>query len=210
MLDLDGVLADSEALIRYAFERSFHETVGRGAPPTERFLMHMGEHFPDIMAALDLPPTLWHRFRTISTEERGRVRTFAGAIPFLLELRAMNLRVGILTGKDRERTMEVLRHLDLLTLVDAVVAGDDTARAKPDPAAMRRVLELLEVPPARALMIGDSVTDVLCARRAGVRSVGVTWGICPERMRDVCQPDHLVDTWPALLDIVCGWSGALR
>src|SRR5688572_9309856 len=98
--------------------------------------------------------------------------------------------------------MDVLQHLELLTFVDVVIAGDDTARAKPDPSALRRVLELLDVQPARALMIGDSISDVRCAQAAGVRAIGVTWGIRPERLREACLPHDIAHTWPELLDIV--------
>jgi phosphoglycolate phosphatase-like HAD superfamily hydrolase len=46
--------------------------------------------------------------------------------------------------------------------------------------------------------VGDSVNDILCAQAAGVRSVAVTWGTKPERVRTLCTPDHIVDDWGSL------------
>jgi AHBA synthesis associated protein len=206
IFDLDGVLVDSEELIRFAFERSFAEIIGDDEPPTELFLEHMGEYFPVIMDALGRPHTLWEPFKRISTTHRDLLRPFPGARPFLTELRSQGLRIGVLTGKDRTRTLDVLEHLHLRALVDVVVAGDDTDRAKPDPSAMRLALQQFDVPASRAIMVGDSVSDIECARAAGVKAIAVGWGIRPERLLQTCLPDEIARSWQELRSMVQRWS----
>jgi phosphoglycolate phosphatase len=41
-------------------------------------------------------------------------------------------------------------------------------------------------------MVGDSAVDVLTARNAGVRAIGVTYGFAPEGLTDA-PPDALLD-----------------
>ena len=47
-------------------------------------------------------------------------------------------------------------------------------------------------------MVGDAVSDIQCAERAGVVSVAVTWGIKPERVQTLCKPGFIVHDWDSL------------
>ena len=47
---------------------------------------------------------------------------------------------------------------------------------KPDPVHLEAVLKALKVRPEEAIVIGDSVRDMECARRLKVLAVGVTTG----------------------------------
>ncbi len=75
------------------------------------------------------------------------------------------------------------------------MASDQLRRPKPDPEGIWRALELLDCAPDEAAMVGDAVSDVLCAQSAGVTAIAVTWGIKPERVQTLCRPDYLVRSW---------------
>src|SRR5262249_40873185 len=68
--------------------------------------------------------------------------------------------------------------LDALNLPpDAtVITRDEVMRAKPDPDLILLAANRLNVPPAQAIVVGDSVWDLLAARRAGSLGVGVLSG----------------------------------
>ena len=57
-----------------------------------------------------------------------------------------------------------------------IVTRDQVERAKPDPDLFLAALERLSVRAADAYVVGDSVWDMLAARRAGVLGVGVLSG----------------------------------
>jgi phosphoglycolate phosphatase len=57
-----------------------------------------------------------------------------------------------------------------------VVGGDSCARRKPDPQPLYFACDALRVDPVQALMVGDSMTDVLAARAAGLPVVCVPYG----------------------------------
>src|SRR5262249_5797022 len=72
--------------------------------------------------------------------------------------------------------IETLNQLELAKYFSAVT-GERFGRAKkPDPAPLLAVLAELRVPPANAVMVGDSAVDSSCARAAGVASVTVSIG----------------------------------
>ena len=60
---------------------------------------------------------------------------------------------------------------------DTIVTCDDTDKHKPDPEPVNIALERLGSRPEEAVMIGDSIFDILCAKGAGVKSVLVSWAL---------------------------------
>ncbi len=57
-----------------------------------------------------------------------------------------------------------------------MVTRDMVAHAKPDPDLFLAAAALLEVEPRHAMVVGDSVWDLLAARRAGALGIGVLSG----------------------------------
>ena len=202
IFDLDGVLIDSEPLMRFAFETCYREFISDGAPPIESYLEHMGESFPHIMDHLGLPHTLWEPYRKLCQENIDLIALFPESPRLLERLRSMQLKLALLTGKDRMRTIHTLQHFGLLTLFDVIIASDQLRFPKPNPEGIFRALEMLEAWPTEVVMIGDAVSDILCAQQAGVTSIAVTWGIKPERVQTLCSPDHLVHNWQELEQVL--------
>ncbi len=58
----------------------------------------------------------------------------------------------------------------------AVVSSGDVGQAKPDPGIVEKALDESGIDPGRAVMVGDTVWDVLAAERAGIRCIGLLCG----------------------------------
>lgn len=94
-----------------------------------------------------------------------------GAEAAVHRLREAGLAVGVITRNCQAGVDAVLsRHpLELDVLIPREVA----TAAKPNPAHLLQALALLKVEPSRAAMVGDHVTDMQCAVRAGALPVAV-------------------------------------
>jgi len=104
-------------------------------------------------------------------------RPFPGVTEVLGRLAADGHLFGVCTNKPHEITLRVLEALDLARFFGAAVLGGDAlAVRKPDAAHLLAVLGQMGADPARALMIGDSETDVAVARNAGVPVAVVDFG----------------------------------
>ena len=193
LFDLDGVLIDSERLMRYAFEESYRRVVGEGTPPVERFLSYCGDSFLRIMDRLGLPRALHPHFRELSIRNVDMVRPVQGIREALDEIADLPLRKAIVTGKDAERTAQILDRLALGRHFDSVVCSDAVARPKPNPESVFRALEELGASLDDAVLVGDSVADIVAARRAGIATVGVTWGIGTREHLAGVGADAIVD-----------------
>jgi len=91
-------------------------------------------------------------------------------------LRAAGVSVGVLTTDDREATLRTLAELALAEAVPHIVCGDDPLPAKPEPDGLLQIATAAGVSPQRALMVGDTVTDMRAGRAAGCFCVAVTSG----------------------------------
>jgi pyrophosphatase PpaX len=96
-----------------------------------------------------------------------------------------------------------LELFDILKHFSVIVTVDDTKQHKPHPEPVLKALENLGASASEALMIGDSVFDILCAHNAGVKAVKVSWGAALEH-QDEEEPDYLVNDAMEIIDIVRG------
>jgi 3-amino-5-hydroxybenzoic acid synthesis related protein len=209
IFDLDGVLIDSEPLMRFAFEATFRQIIGEGVAPIEQFLEHMGESFPRIMERIGMPRTLWEPYRELCQQNIERIRLFPAARNLLQQIASLDLRMALLTGKDYVRTIQILDHFQLAHFFDEVVASDQLYFPKPNPEGIFRALHLLDTSADAAVMVGDAVNDIVCAQQAGVTAIAVTWGIKPERVQTLCSPDYIVHEWDALFETIQGLAGPI-
>src|SRR5579875_1630475 len=133
VFDLDGVLINSEPLMRAAFEASYRQVIGDGTPPIEAYLEHMGEAFLQIMDRLTLPHALWKPYIHYCQQHIDQITLFPHSREVLDWALDQKLALAILTGKDYTRTLQILEHFDLLHYFRVVVSSDQLQRPKPDP-----------------------------------------------------------------------------
>ncbi len=91
-------------------------------------------------------------------------------------LESAGYRIGICTNKPERLAELLLEKLGVRAAFASLVGADSLAVRKPDPEPLREAVRRAGGEPARACLIGDSVTDRETARAAGVPSVLVTFG----------------------------------
>lgn len=180
VFDLDGTLADSlgdisralgRVLIRHGrnsiSEEQTREMIGKG-PRTlmERAWIATGNPV-DEAGARKLTREYLEEYRK---NPKGGTRSFPGVDEGLRRLVQRGWKLGLCTNKDGRAARALVEELGWGKWIRAVVSGEDGFR-KPDPRALRLVLERLHAPRGRHLFIGDSEVDLQTARNAGVEGV---------------------------------------
>lgn len=137
----------------------------------------------------------------------GTVLPFEPRVKDVLQrLKGLGLRLGVITNRDREFFLHELARVDgggWTELFEISICGDDTPKRKPHPDQILLAAEQLGCELAgQVWYVGDSTTDVVASRAAGITSVffnGAQWdqtwlnNIFPGTARYPAKPDVVVN-----------------
>jgi len=124
---------------------------------------------------------------------------FPGCLALLDRLKAEGIGLGICTNKLEGLSMKLIDALGMSAYFGAIIGPDTIGIGKPDPAPYRETLRRMQRQAGPSLLIGDSETDVLTARAAGVPIIGVTFGYTARPIEEF-KPDALVSQFGEAFD----------
>ena len=179
LFDLDGTLTDSgEGIINcsiYALEY-----FGLPIPSREEMRVFVGPPMRDTMVKFGVPPeraeeaikVFRSRYEPIGIFENY---PYPGIEELLQKLKAAGHKLYVATSKPEFMAKQVLDRFDLSKYFDLICGAlKDASRDKKEDV----IAYLLEQSgdPAHAVMVGDTLYDVLGASHHGIPTIGVTWG----------------------------------
>ena len=126
---------------------------------------------------------------------------FPGLVRLLDRLKAEGYGLGVCTNKLEGLSVQLLDALKLSQYFGAVVGPDTIGVAKPDPKPFFEAVARLGLNAPRAIMVGDSETDILTARNAGVPVLAVPFGYTPRPVEDF-NPDRLISHFDEAYDAI--------
>lgn len=213
VFDLDGTLIDTAPdLIG-----SLNHTIGAAglAPVTYEDLTHLVGHGAKAMIersfALRGQPLDEERYpamleRFISHYEAGmpgKGRPYPGVLDAMDRLSEAGVLLAVCTNKMEGLARALLRTNGLTGRFAAITGGDTFAVRKPDAAHLIGTVERAGGDPARTVMIGDSLNDILVAQNAGMPSIAVPFGYSDRPIEDL-KPSRIIGHYdeltPALLE----------
>jgi pyrophosphatase PpaX len=197
LFDLDGTLLDTIDLLLESMEHAF---AGRPHVPTRAaWTAGIGTPLRGQLRAFDVDDdeleAVVARYRVHQDAHlEGMTRAFPCATEVLRWARDARIPTAVVTSKGRGMTERSLRHVGLLDAFDTIVTADDTTRHKPDPDPVHLALARLDVPPERALFVGDSTHDMHAGRAAGTFTGAALWGPFAREVLAATAPTHWLDS----------------
>ena len=183
LFDLDGTLVDSV----YQHVGAWHEALSSCGIPLSVWRIHRkigmsgGLFVRGLMRELgrELDPevavALRARHATAYAARFEEVVPLPGTHELLATLTKLQAPWAIATSGAHDVANRTLSLLDIPAHVP-IVTRDEVAHAKPDPDLFLRAAERLGVAIEHSIVVGDSVWDLLAARRAGALGVGLLSG----------------------------------
>ncbi len=146
----------------------------------------------------------------------GEIHPFEDDIDkMLVALRELGMKLGVMTNRDREflnREINVIQVTGWTHLFDILICGDDVINRKPAPDPIIKALEKLDINPGLdCWYVGDSTTDTVSAKEAGVTSIffnGAHWDqdwldkIFPGTEKHPHKPDVVVNNFKEFMQLV--------
>jgi HAD superfamily hydrolase (TIGR01549 family) len=184
LFDLDGTLVDSV----YQHVLAWHEALEAEGIELAIWRIHRkigmsGGLFTNMLlreTGLAIEPERIERMRRTHAEaykkRADQIRPLPGARELLAYLTDAGLPWAIGTSGRMETAAPVLKNLGVDPAKVPVITRDMVKHAKPDPDLFVAAADALRQPIASACIVGDSVWDMLAARRAGGLGVGLLSG----------------------------------
>lgn len=134
--------------------------------------------------------------------EESIPQLFPGVAPTLERLRDMGVVMSIASSRSSPSLLLFIRSMGIADHFSLVLGSDSVDNHKPHPEPVLKTLEKLLFKPSEAIVVGDMPVDIVMARNASVRSVGVSYGNATREELVASGADYVIDNFAELLDII--------
>jgi len=207
VFDLDGTLIDTAPDL---IESLNHSLLAGGLPPTDaagfrRFVGHGGRVMIErayaannVQLATDEHDRLFGLFLDhYGSNIPGFSRPYPGVLDAIDRFTAEGYLVAVCTNKLEGLSKALLAGLGIDGRFATIVGADTFAFRKPDPRHVTETIALAGGDPDRAVMVGDSQTDIDTAKAAGIPVVAVDFGYTDQHV-SVYEPSAVISHYDEL------------
>jgi phosphoglycolate phosphatase len=218
LIDLDGTLVDSVPDLAYGIDQmmlqlempvrgveSVTEWIGNGVERlVKRALVNSMEGDPSEALYYKALPL----FEASYAANNGkRSYLYDGVEIGLNYLQQQGYRLACVTNKPIAFTQPLLAVMGIADFFDVTLGGDQVTRRKPDPEPLLMAAKKLGVDPKQAVMLGDSISDVMAARGADMPIICVSYGYnhgkdIRGQERHSHHPDAVIDSLAELKSLI--------
>lgn len=210
LFDLDGTLTDSKegitksvqyALKKFGIEEDCENLTSFIGPPLLQSFM---EFYNFDMEKSQLAIKHYRqRYADVGVFEN---KTIDGMADLLQKLKELGYVLAVATSKPTNFAIQICDKFELSKYLDLIVGSElDGTRSKKSEVIFE-VMNQLKVNPKDVIMIGDRKHDIIGAKEAGVKSIGVTFGYAKDNELEEAGADFIVDTPKELLDCILKYT----
>lgn len=184
VFDLDGTLADTLESMAYITNRIMRKFYLQ-EQPAEKFKYYCGEGAAMLMKRCLLDSgdaELVHleegqkMYREMFAENpMYKVTAYEGIPDVLQKLKDRGIKLGVCSNKPHPATVKVMEAM-FPGLFEMILGQSDAVARKPAPDGVLKIAEEFGVKPEECMYVGDTMTDMLTGKAAGMFTVGVLWG----------------------------------
>jgi phosphoglycolate phosphatase len=202
IFDLDGTLARTQESIARPVNMTL-EYYGLEPQPVEAFNYFAGDGIKNalkraLIAAGDtdashLEEGLPMCRKWMQDDPCYHVVPYDNMVSSLGKLKAAGIRIAVFSNKPHLSAISVGETIFGAGTFDHIQGQTDLIPIKPDPTGVFEILSKFGMERDECLYFGDTNTDMLTGRNAGVCTVGVTWGFRPRAELEEYGADIIID-----------------
>ncbi len=125
-------------------------------------------------------------------------KLYDGIEEVLKELKKRGIKLAVVSNKLEELSKKILEILKVHEYFDFIAGGDTFKEKKPSPVPVIKTLEVLNVKPEDALVVGDTSADIEAGLKAGTKTALASWGYV---RLDSVKPDYILKRPEDLLNL---------
>ena len=132
---------------------------------------------------------------------QNKTRPYDGIMELLAELKNNNYKTAIVSNKF-DAAVKGLSSKYFSNLIDLAIGETAEIRRKPAPDSIYKVITELNSDLSKTVLVGDSETDILTAKNAGISCIAVSWGFRSREILEANGSDYIIDTAQELLALL--------
>ena len=178
IFDLDGVLVDSHAAHRKAWQKLL-TSIGRDFTETELEFVVEGHKREEILRYFlgEMSEADVQRYGALKKsyfrEFAHEVTPVPGVLEFVRAAEETGLTLAVGTSAGAKRAEETIAGLGLQSHFSAIVTGDDVVKGKPNPAVFNLAAERLGISSRNLMVCEDAAADVQAAKSDGMNCLAI-------------------------------------
>jgi phosphoglycolate phosphatase len=204
MFDLDGTLVDTAQDITNALNFAL-EPYGMKSLTLEDTIKLIGEGVSRLVEKI-LPVEIMHlknnvmnRFLGYYSEHLiGNSKEYPHVKETLKNL--IHVKKAVISNKREDLSKRLLEELRLSEYFDLIIGSDTAGERKPSPVPVLYVITKLGFSPEESIIVGDSNYDIEAGKKAGVKTVAVTYGYRPRE--SLTEADYIIDDIRELIPLL--------
>ncbi len=106
----------------------------------------------------------------------------------------LNLKIALVSNRKRFSTLRILRTHGIERYFDLILAKEDQPKPKPSPEGVIKAMEHFSAKPEESVFVGDSAVDIISAKLARVKCIGVLTGMGDEELLRKAGAGVIVNT----------------
>lgn len=130
------------------------------------------------------------------------IQLYPGVKETLKALKKEGMQITIASSRGKESLLTLLNALGIAEDVDLIIGEQDVVQTKPAPDMVDLILHETDTPKEEALVVGDTIFDIMMGKNAGVKTCGVTYGNHTREKLLTSNPDYLVDDFSQLATLL--------
>ena len=203
LFDLDGTIIDSTEAILDGFRFTFKK-FNKVYPGDDEVKKLIGLPLDIMFSKLGIDKnidefvnTYKNRYKVIS---KDKTKLLPNSKEAIIEASKF-ARLGVVTTKTALYSKELLKHFGLMDYFEVLIGREDVENPKPHPEPILKAIHLMNANKEATWMIGDTCLDMVSAKEAGVKYIGVKFEYESEENLKKCAEIVKKDVLEAILYI---------
>lgn len=203
LFDIDGTLLNTFDFIYGAFDYALR-LHGIEPLPRERISELMGGPLEEVYATMAPGfdrTSLAEAHRVFQSENLALASLFPDTLDVLEELKNRGLKLAAITTRSLRTSVRSLEITGIAKYFDIIISAEDVSFHKPHPEPLLKALDVLNVKPEEAIMVGDTRADIMAGKNAGTKTVAALYGFGGKQLKQL-QPDVAISKLNELLNLL--------
>tara|TARA_B100000700_G_C14999481_1_gene835580 strand:+ start:372 stop:989 length:618 start_codon:yes stop_codon:yes gene_type:complete len=175
LFDLDGVIFDTKTNMKMSWQKV--QKVFNIKNSFNSYFKHIGLPFHVILKKLRIKGKINkinETYRKESIKKINNIKLYPGVKKTLEALNKRKIKLGIVTSKDRIRTLRLIKKFKVK--ISLVVSPSKKLRGKPYPDQLLKAMKISKINSSKTIYVGDMFVDYKAAKNSSIGFVHTRYG----------------------------------